>query len=1163
MKAWAGVLKEIFGEEDWISSTTMGELYDLLTELYLSNDSIIKVSDFIAYKPERISHEQFERFINRLNNTDLYEKQVIISSSNYIHNDSIQSYYAIIEECEAASVALGYNSTDEMWLAQGKYCKEQLDERSSSVCASITLQFSQTMTMTRQAFRGTLTVFNGNETTAMTDVKLSLTVKDESGNVTTSHEFQINPESLSGFSGELNFTDGWVLDPQNTGVATILFIPTKYAALTVEKRYLFGGTLSYIDPFTGLTVTRDLTPVTLTVKPSPNLDLTYFMQRDILGDDPLTDAVEPCEEAEFSLLINNTGYGDANNVQMVTEQPKIVENEKGLFINFELMSSQLNGKEKTLALGSSVVTDFGTIPAMTTSYAQWWIKSSLLGHFTDYDIEATHVTSYGNPDLSLLNEVTIHELIRSLEISNGTDNSLGFMTNDITDAEDTPDMIYLSNGDIESVATIQNVTIQKVSNTDYTLTVTPGKNGWNYGSVSDPTYGLANLKSIVRNSDGKVIPLRNFWQTDRTLRDGRDPLYENKIHFADEFANTLEETYTLTFEPMPTLRLEVVSIEGVPQEGHLLVEPLDSINVMFNKYINPATFTVDDITLAVQGVMQDASNVAISTADNKTFKIDFSAINDTIGNGYFVLTIQSSEITDSDGFNGKNGKSAGWTMYRDAAVVINSSVNPAPAGTVQCEEQASGNTGTGAGSFNHNAVAYGSAVTLTTVPNEGYEFKNWTLNGEQLSNESAFNYVAVNDMNVVANYSVKSYSVSIDDTADGGSIEGASSGYYLFGDSLTLTAQPNEDYIFVGWSINGVLSASEKNCTFTVNGALNIVANFQRNIYRQSIALARGWNWISSYLNEPLPVNSVLGNATRLIGQFDELVNDPEYGMTGGVDSLMPCSAYKLNVSYAITKTFNGHLHNLENNPIVLRAGWNWISYPYIEEKEIGAVIANASAGDVVSSQVGFSQFANGNWEGTLNTFVPGSGYLYKSISHKQLSFNFTQSSPQPIRAMAANTYDLTPSSSVNIHKYAGTMNVVAKLYQSNVELPTSDYHIYAMYGNECRGESRCIGGNHYLTVYGDEPVLISFIIENQSNGDVYMVKETLTFQEDIIGSRTSPYLLTIGDATAIQPLEYNTHKMKVYSVEGRLIKADATKETLKSLERGIYIIDGQKFVVK
>ena len=59
-------------------------------------------------------------------------------------------------------------------------------------------------------------------------------------------------------------------------------------------------------------INSDLFPVTMTVKPSPNLEMDYFMQRDILGDDPLTkDVVEPMIPSEFSLLIHNVGAGDA------------------------------------------------------------------------------------------------------------------------------------------------------------------------------------------------------------------------------------------------------------------------------------------------------------------------------------------------------------------------------------------------------------------------------------------------------------------------------------------------------------------------------------------------------------------------------------------------------------------------------------------------------------------------------------------------------------------------------------------------------------------------------------------------------------------------------------------------------------------------------------
>lgn len=546
------------------------------------------------------------------------------------------------------------------------YKAESNDEEGDDgegICSTITLSFKQTAYVTRQAFRGTLKINNGYKDDDLKDFKLNLTITDEDGNVAGSDKFQINPETLEGFEGDLELGAGWTLRAGKDGVATIIFIPTKNAAPTADKKYNFGGSFSYIDPSNGLVVTRQMNPVTLTVSPSPQLDLTYFMQRDVLGDDPMTETIEPSKEAEFSLLINNKGYGDAKRVQFVTKQPEIVENEKNLVIDFEIISSQFNSEEKNLALGGDVETDFGTIPANSTAYAQWWMKSSLLGHFSDYSVNATHVTSYDNPDLSLLNDVTIHELIRSLDLSNGEEKMVGFLANDIKDNNHVPDMLYLSNGEIKDVVSATGSNIVKNSSTEYTLTVAPSATGWNYGNLLDPTYGAAELTGIVRQSDGKVIPLRNFWQTDRTLRDNKDPLYENRIHFADEFKVPSAETYILTFTPLPDLLLEVMAFENIPDESIYIEEPLETVKVIFNKTIDPATFTTDDLSMSCQGKKQDVSLIGISTTDNKTFTLDLTDINKLCGNGFYNLTVQTAEITDDEGYNGREGKSACWVMH--------------------------------------------------------------------------------------------------------------------------------------------------------------------------------------------------------------------------------------------------------------------------------------------------------------------------------------------------------------------------------------------------------------------------------------------------------------------------------------------------------------------
>lgn len=1125
-KAFQNMLLEYFGDEVWVNETNGEALQDLMVMLQTSEEEVLTADNYIKYKPQNVTKEQYYKFIERLNNTAIAKTD----DGNYIDLSKVAGYVNEINSANEQSVLMGYESTTDMLRKEYALLKGRLEESSSSVCSSITLQFTQKMVMTRQAFRGTLKVFNGNEQEAMKDVKLTLTVTDEKGNIAMSDKFQVNPEKLEGFNGKLDFTDGWTLDAQKEGVATVLFIPTKKAAPTVETRYAFGGTLSYVDPFTGLEVTRDLTPITLTVKPSPNLDLTYFMQRDIKGDDPLTKEVEPSEEAEFSLLINNLGYGDATNVRMSTNQPEIVDNEKGLKVKFELMSSQLNGQEKTLALGGSVFTDFGTIPAHSTSYAQWWIKSSLLGHFTDYDVTATHLTSYDNKDLSLLNDVTIHELIRSIDVTKGDKTLKGFMTNDIVDADDTPDMLYLSDGEIEKVNVAASSSITKTSDTEYTLTITPSEEGWNYGNLSDPTYGVSALKSVTRASDGKQISLRNFWQTDRTLRDGKDPLYENRIHFADLFDGKNAESYILTFEATPSLMLEVASIEGAPAEDEVTTQPVNTLKVMFNKYIDPATFTSEDIQINVQGKEQDSQLVKISTEDNKNFVLDLTQLNASAGNGYYTLTVQTSGITDSEGFAGKTGKTASWTLFVNSQVKLLTSVYPENAGEV-------------IGRVAGNEVAYGTTIQLVAKAKEGYQFASWSLNGETISTNDTISQVALSDLTMVANFEKKTYQVNIAENCEGGSITQSYTGVYHYGDQLVLKAEADEDYSFAHWTVNGKQTEDAETLSLIVDKDLTVSASFKQERYEQNITLMRGWNWISSYLADPISASDIASKSSQIISSSEEIEN------------LLPAQTYKVKASTSFISKSKGRLFEASTTPVGINAGWNWLGYPLRENQELASAISNASEGDYIVGQTGFAQFYAGTWEGTLKQLITNQGYLYKSVKQNNLEF---AEATTPSQLSDEEQQDME----VDIRKYPSTMNIIGKLTQKDADMTGSDYRLYVMVGNECRGISQLIDGKYYLTIYGEKDEKLNMVIENLQTQESILVQDALTFKEDVLGSRTSPYDFNIDIMTGIENILADGKELRIYSIDGYLIDAHATVKTLKKLVKGVYIINGKKYVV-
>ena len=249
-----------------------------------------------------------------------------------------------------------------------------------------------------------------------------------------------------------------------------------------------------------------------------------------------------------------------------------------------------------LSLGETMTTNFGTIRSQQCSYAQWFLESTLLGHFISYDVSVTHVTSFDNPDLTLLDTVHVHELIRSID-QYGTGYK-GFLVNDIPDANETPDMIYLSDGSVHEVHSAFKKVTERPDATHLRLTVTPRHNGWNYGFIADPFNGKARLISVERESDHATMPTRNFWLTYVTLRDGKDPLYENLIHFADEFESEAQ-TYILTFEPLPELQLQLADVKGIPAVSHydVVEEP---ITIYFNKPYETTSFTTEDLSFVRQ-----------------------------------------------------------------------------------------------------------------------------------------------------------------------------------------------------------------------------------------------------------------------------------------------------------------------------------------------------------------------------------------------------------------------------------------------------------------------------------------------------------------------------------------------------------------------------------
>ena len=118
----------------------------------------------------------------------------------------------------------------------------------------------------------------------------------------------------------------------------------------------------------------------------------------------------------------------------------------------------------------------------------------------------------------------------------------------------------------------------------------------------------------------------------------------------------------------------------------------------------------------------------------------------------------------------------------------------------------------------------GDVVTLTAIPNDNYTFVCWTENGVQVSTEANYSFNAVSDRNLVAHFSLPISVVTTANLTEGGTITGA--GMYNNGSTCTLTAIPNEGYLFLNWSRNGEVVDCHSTYSFIVIENVELEAVF-------------------------------------------------------------------------------------------------------------------------------------------------------------------------------------------------------------------------------------------------------------------------------------------------------------------------------------------------
>ncbi|KAI2491476.1 Coagulation factor 5/8 C-terminal domain [Fragilaria crotonensis] len=237
--------------------------------------------------------------------------------------------------------------TNKRWTANSR-----VDE---GVCASVRVQIKQRAVLTRDAFEAELQIQNSG--LDMTNMTITLSITNRDSLRSANNLFVLSSPTLVGITS----VDGnGTLAGSISGSASWLILALSDAAPIVPTYYNIGGKFEYYQD--GVLTSTTMNPDTILVSPDPQLDLLYFHEYDIFGDDPFTPPIEPPVPYKLAVLVKNSGYGDAQGLRIMSGQPEIIDNEKGLLVDFKIISAELAGEP----VQPSLDVNFGTVPARSS-----------------------------------------------------------------------------------------------------------------------------------------------------------------------------------------------------------------------------------------------------------------------------------------------------------------------------------------------------------------------------------------------------------------------------------------------------------------------------------------------------------------------------------------------------------------------------------------------------------------------------------------------------------------------------------------------------------------------------------------------------------------------------------------------------------------------------
>ncbi len=446
------------------------------------------------------------------------------------------------------------------------------------VCSQVKIQILQELTLERIGFLATLEITNNEGDASITDFSAILTFLKEPAaqgeNPTDAGDlFFVQSPEITGID---NIDGTGIIHPGETAVVRWFIIPKISTGGTTPEglQYSVGADLG--GSIYGQQIAPEILtviPDTITVRPEPQLEITYFQPRDVDGDDPFTlDVVEAPVPFTLGVIVKNVGYGTASDIKIESEQPQIIENEFGLILIPSLLGARIDDEPVD---NTSLTINFGDIEPGQCRKGAWDMMTSLSGEFTEFKASYTHATELGGRDTSIISSLNAYFMVHEvLNDQPGRDDLKDFLADTIDDGQMIPDSLFESDCLVTPVNTLTNVQITDFQSMVATVNVIADRENWCYIKADDPAQAKYKIESVMR-SDGKILNPNNYWTHTRYRESDNEKLTWLNIF---DFVTLGEYDYTVTYQtpaedtiaPVTTLRF---SGEVEEKEGKFYILP--------------------------------------------------------------------------------------------------------------------------------------------------------------------------------------------------------------------------------------------------------------------------------------------------------------------------------------------------------------------------------------------------------------------------------------------------------------------------------------------------------------------------------------------------------------------------------------------------------------